>query len=130
MIDVNFYPVEEAKYSNMRHRPIGIGVQGLADAFAKMRLPFESTGAAELNVAIFETIYVAAADASCELAEALGHYETYPGSPASKGKLQFDLWDVQPSSRWDVPALKVSTTVLQCAPVPARERYSPRNPHL
>jgi len=106
VIDINFYPVDEARNSNIRHRPIGIGVQGLADTFCKMRLPFESKGAAELNRDIFETIYLAAVDASCEIAEKEGTYETYEGSPASKGELQFDLWGVKPSDRWDVAALK------------------------
>jgi len=106
VIDINFYPVEEARYSNMRHRPIGIGVQGLADAFCKLRMPFESPEAAQLNKDIFETIYIAAADASCELAESLGTYETYEGSPASTGQLQFDMWGVKPSDRWDVAGLK------------------------
>jgi ribonucleoside-diphosphate reductase alpha subunit len=106
VIDINFYPVEEARNSNVRHRPIGIGVQGLADTFCKMRLPFESKGAADLNKDIFETIYLAAVDASCEIAEKDGPYQTYEGSPASKGELQFDLWGVKPSNRWDVAALK------------------------
>jgi ribonucleoside-diphosphate reductase subunit M1 len=85
IIDVNYYPVPEARRSNMRHRPIGIGVQGLADAFIKMRFPFDSEPAQELNKRIFETIYYGALDASCELAEKLGPYETYEGSPVSKG---------------------------------------------
>merc|ERR1712050_761021 len=90
VIDRNYYPCEEARRSNMRHRPIGLGVQGMADAFMMMRLPFESDGAKRLNEDIFETIYFAACEASCELAELHGAYETYEGSPASKGKLQFD----------------------------------------
>merc|ERR1719230_1508778 len=94
VIDRNYYPVEEARRSNMRHRPIGLGVQGLADAFMIMKYPFESEPAKKLNTDIFETIYYAACEASCELAEKLGPYETYPGSPASKGQLQFDLWKV------------------------------------
>merc|ERR1719440_360894 len=92
VIDNNYYPIEEARRSNMRHRPIGIGVQGLADAFLMMKLPFESEPARRLNEDIFETIYFAACEASCELAELHGPYETYAGSPASKGQLQFDLW--------------------------------------
>merc|ERR1711948_253960 len=93
--------------SNMQHRPIGLGVQGLADAFMMMRHPFESEPAKRLNSDIFETIYFAACEASCELAASQGAYETYAGSPASKGALQFDLWDAQPSSgRWDWAALK------------------------
>merc|ERR1712190_113747 len=107
VIDRNYYPVEEARQSNMRHRPIGLGVQGLADAFMMMRLPFESEIAQKLNEDIFETIYFAACDASCDLAERDGPYETYAGSPASNGKLQFDLWGTTPKSgRWDWTALK------------------------
>merc|ERR1719197_811254 len=92
VINRNYYPVEEARRSNMRHRPIGLGVQGLADTFLIMRLPFESDAAKQLNEDIFETLYFAACEASCELAERDGAYETYAGSPASKGQLQFDLW--------------------------------------
>jgi ribonucleoside-diphosphate reductase alpha subunit len=107
VIDRNFYPVEEARRSNMRHRPVGIGVQGLADAFMMLRMPFESDAAKRLNEDIFETIYFAACEASCELAEREGAYESYSGSPASKGQLQFDLWGVKPNSgRWDWDALK------------------------
>jgi ribonucleotide reductase alpha subunit len=92
--------------SNMRHRPIGIGVQGLADAFQMLRLPFDSPQARQLNKDIFETIYYGACCASCELAEIDGPYSTYEGSPASQGQLQFDLWGVTPSDRWDWAALK------------------------
>jgi len=106
VIDVNYYPVIEAKNSNMRHRPIGIGVQGLADAFLKMRMPFDSPEAIQLNKDIFETIYFAALTESCELAKKEGHYETYPGSPSSEGILQFDLWGVEPSDRWNWNSLK------------------------
>lgn len=106
IIDVNYYPVPEARNSNMRHRPIGIGIQGLADAFILMRLPFESQGAQDLNTKIFETLYYAALEASCELAETLGPYETYPGSPVSKGILQPDMWNVTPSDLWDWDALR------------------------
>merc|ERR1719330_298082 len=107
VIERNYYPVEEARRSNMRHRPIGLGVQGLADAFMIMRLPFESEDAKNLNEDIFETIYFAACEASCELAERHGTYETYEGSPASTGQLQFDLWGRRPKSgRWDWSALK------------------------
>ncbi|CAG0918059.1 unnamed protein product [Notodromas monacha] len=95
IIDINFYPIEEAKRSNFRHRPIGIGVQGLADTFIKMRYAFDCEEAQELNKRIFETIYFAALEASCELAEKLGPYETYEGSPVSKGILQPDMWDVK-----------------------------------
>jgi ribonucleoside-diphosphate reductase subunit M1 len=104
VIDVNFYPVPEAKKSNMRHRPIGIGVQGMADAFIKMRMGFDDDRARKLNKDIFETIYHAALEASCELAEVDGHYESYPGSPVSQNILQFDMWDVVPESGlcdWD-----------------------------
>ncbi|KAF0307656.1 Ribonucleoside-diphosphate reductase large subunit [Amphibalanus amphitrite] len=106
IIDVNYYPVPEARKSNMRHRPIGIGVQGLADAFILMRYPFDSEKAELLNQQIFETIYYGALEASCELAEKLGPYETYAGSPVSRGILQYDMWGVTPSSLWDWSALK------------------------
>merc|ERR1712072_929616 len=107
MGDANYYPVEQARRSNMRHRPIGLGVQGLADAFMIMRLPFESDDAKKLNEEIFETLYFAACEASCDLAEQDGPYETFAGSPASKGQLQFDLWGRTPKSgRWNWTALK------------------------
>ncbi|XP_063612743.1 ribonucleoside-diphosphate reductase large subunit-like [Penaeus indicus] len=106
IIDVNFYPVEEAKRSNMRHRPIGIGVQGLADAFILMRYPFDSEEAKLLNKQIFETIYYGAMEASCELAEKVGPYETYEGSPVSKGIFQYDMWNVTPTDLHDWAALK------------------------
>merc|ERR1719265_2570139 len=107
VIDRNFYPVEEARASNMRHRPIGLGVQGLADTFLKMGLPYESEEARQLNRDIFETIYFAACEASMELAKVEGPYETFKGSPASKGTLQFDFWNVQPKSgRWNWVGLK------------------------
>jgi len=107
VIDRNYYPVEEAQRSNMKHRPIGLGVQGLADAFLMMHLPFESDAASRLNEDIFETLYFAACEASCELAERDGPYETFEGSPASKGMLQFDMWKVAPKSgRWNWAALK------------------------
>lgn len=106
VIDRNYYPIVEAKNSNMRHRPIGIGVQGLADAFMMMKYPFESEQAKQMNMLVFETIYYGAVSASCELAKQDGHYQSYPGSPASKGDLQFDLWGVTPSGRWDWDSLK------------------------
>merc|ERR1712051_791390 len=107
VIDRNYYPVEEARRSNMRHRPVGLGVQGLADAFLMMRLPFESETARKLNKDIFETIYFAALEASCDLAVLEGPYDSFEGSPASKGKLQFDLWNRTPQSgRWDWTGLK------------------------
>ncbi|XP_077467147.1 ribonucleoside-diphosphate reductase large subunit [Stigmatopora argus] len=106
IIDINYYPVPEARRSNMRHRPIGVGVQGLADAFILMRHPFESPEAQLLNVQIFETLYYAALEASCELAAELGPYETYPGSPVSRGILQYDMWGQTPTSLWDWALLK------------------------
>merc|ERR1719175_33094 len=106
IIDVNFYPVEEARNSNMRHRPIGIGIQGLADAYILMRFPFESDEAVLLNKQIFETIYYGALEASCELAEKEGPYQTYQGSPVSKGILQYDMWGVTPTNLHDWAALK------------------------
>jgi len=125
VIDGNYYPVREARNSNMRHRPIGLGVQGLADAFMMLRMPFESEAAKQLNDQIFETIYFAACEASCELAATHGYYETFPGSPASHGKLQFDLWGVTPKSgRWDWAGLKDKIAVhglrnsLLVAPMP------------
>lgn len=92
VIDVNYYPVEEARRSNLRHRPIGIGIQGLADVFAMLKLAFDSPEAAALNRAIMEHIYYASIDMSCQLAEASGSYETFAGSPASQGQFQFDMW--------------------------------------
>lgn len=107
IIDVNYYPVEEARRSNMRHRPIGIGIQGLADAFIMLRMPFESEEAARLNVDIFETLYYASMEASMELAIKEGPYETWEGSPISQGIFQFDMWGVTPESgRWDWEALR------------------------
>lgn len=106
IIDVNFYPVPEAKNSNVKHRPIGIGVQGLADAFVLMRFPYESEEAILLNQQIFETIYYGALEASCELAEKEGAYSSYDGSPASQGILQYDMWDKTPTDLWDWTALK------------------------
>ncbi|MCX6295144.1 MAG: ribonucleoside-diphosphate reductase subunit alpha [Bacteroidetes bacterium] len=106
IIDRNYYPVAEARNSNMRHRPIGIGVQGLADAFILMRFPFDSPEAVTLNKEIHETIYYAAMTASKDLAKAEGYYETFPGSPVSKGIFQFDMWNVTPSPRWEWDVLK------------------------
>jgi ribonucleoside-diphosphate reductase alpha chain len=107
IIDINYYPVIEAENSNKRHRPIGLGVQGLADAFFEMRLPFESKEALKLNNEMFETIYFAAMTASKDLAKVEGPYSTYEGSPTSQGLFQFDLWNVTPDSgRWDWKALK------------------------
>lgn len=102
VIDINYYPVPEAKTSNLRHRPIGIGVQGLADTFLRLRMPFDAPEARGLNKDIFETIYFAAMTASKDLAKQQGPYETFVGSPISKGIFQFDMWGVEPSSgRWD-----------------------------
>jgi ribonucleoside-diphosphate reductase alpha chain len=106
IIDGNFYPVEEARNSNMRHRPIGLGVQGLADAFILMGYPFESKEAKALNQEIFETLYFASMTASKDLAKEYGHYETYPGSPVSKGIFQYDMWDTKPTDRWEWKLLK------------------------
>ena len=106
IIDNNYYPVEEARNSNLRHRPVGLGVQGLADAFILMRLPFESDLAKVLNRNIFETIYFAAMSASKDLAKVDGAYESFEGSPLSKGLFQFDLWDVKPSDRYDWGSLR------------------------
>ncbi|MES1915413.1 MAG: ribonucleotide-diphosphate reductase subunit rnr1, partial [Cercozoa sp. M6MM] len=107
VIDINYYPVKEARNSNMRHRPVGIGVQGLADTFALLRMPFDSADAAVVNRKIFETIYFGALQASCEQAAQDGPYESYPGSPASQGILQFDMWGVTPTEGlWDWTALK------------------------
>ncbi|KAI0258190.1 ribonucleotide reductase [Gloeopeniophorella convolvens] len=106
VIDVNYYPIEEARRSNMRHRPIGLGVQGLADTFMVLRMPFDSPEARLLNQQIFETIYHAAVEASCEMAQEQGTYETYEGSPASQGQLQYDLWGVTPTELWDWASLK------------------------
>ena len=106
IIDVNYYPVEEARRGNMRHRPIGVGVQGLADAFLALRMPFDSPQAKHLNLQIFETIYHAAVEASTELAEVEGPYSTFEGSPASQGLLSYDLWNIKPTDLWDWDEVK------------------------
>lgn len=106
VIDVTFYPVPETEKSNKRHRPIGIGVQGLADVFFALKMPFDSPEAAEVNARIFATIYHAAVETSIELAEEFGPYETFKGSPASLGKLQFDLWGRRPLDGFDWDSLK------------------------
>ena len=108
IIDINYYPLEEARNSNTRNRPIGIGVQGLADVFILMRMPFDSDEAVQLNKDIFETIYFWSLKESCELARQSGApYATYAGSPVSRGVLQHDMWHVTPSSnRWDWPGLR------------------------
>ncbi|HLP96370.1 MAG TPA: ribonucleoside-diphosphate reductase subunit alpha [Saprospiraceae bacterium] len=106
VIDINYYPIPEARNSNMRHRPIGLGVQGLADAFILMGMAFDSDAAKQLNKDIFETIYFAAVTESANQAEKHGTYETFKGSPMSKGMFQFDLWGVTPSKRWDWDSLR------------------------
>jgi ribonucleoside-diphosphate reductase alpha chain len=107
IIDVNYYPTPKTERSNKRHRPIGIGVQGLADVFMMMNLPFASDESKQINKLIFETIYHGALTESCRLAQIEGKYETFDGSPASQGELQFDLWNVDPcSTRYDWNALK------------------------
>jgi len=111
VIDRNYYPIQEAENSNMRHRPIGLGVQGLADTFIMMRLPFTCDEARELNQDIFETLYFAAATASMELAKEEGPYSTFKGSPISQGKFQHNLWgikDEELSGRWDWAKLRKS----------------------
>ncbi|MEK6493534.1 ribonucleoside-diphosphate reductase subunit alpha [Myroides odoratimimus] len=109
VIDRNYYPVEEAYNSNMRHRPVGLGVQGLADAFIMMRMPFTSPEAKQLNQEIFETIYFAALTASMEMAKEEGAYSTFEGSPISKGEFQYNMWGVKDeelSGRWDWASLR------------------------
>jgi ribonucleoside-diphosphate reductase subunit M1 len=124
IIDVNYYPVPEARRSNMRNRPIGIGVQGLADTFMALRMPFDSPEAKRLNIQIFETIYHGALEASAEMAEKDGPYESWVGSPAQQGQLQYDLWGVTPTDLWDWTTLKekISRTGLRnslvTAPMP------------
>ncbi len=109
VIDRNYYPVKEAENSNMRHRPIGLGVQGLADTFSLLRIAFTSDEAKKLNKEIHETIYFAAMESSMEISKVEGPYQTYEGSPVSKGIFQFDMWGVTPDSgRWDWTKLKQS----------------------
>ena len=131
VIDVNYYPVPEARKSNLRHRPIGIGVQGLADVFMLLRLPFESDGARKLNREIFETIYFAAMTTSKNLAREHGEsYSSYVGSPISQGQFQFDLWGVTPSARWDWAGLRAEIkqhgvrNSLMVAPMPTASTSS------
>jgi ribonucleoside-diphosphate reductase alpha chain len=106
VIDVNFYPVKEARNSNMKHRPIGLGIQGLADTFVMLGYPFTSPEAKKLNRDIFETMYFASLRASCDIAKEQGTYSSYKGSPISKGILQFDMWEETPSDRWDWESLR------------------------
>jgi ribonucleotide reductase alpha subunit len=124
VIDVNYYPTDKTRLSNLRHRPIGIGIQGLADVFMLLDIPFHSDEAKEVNKRIFETIYYGALEKSADLAALHGPYETYEGSPASKGILQFDMWNVTPSEHLDWAALKAKIVVsglrnsLLLAPMP------------
>ena len=106
VIDVNYYPSEAAKFSNFLHRPIGLGVQGLADVFFKLDIPYDGEEAKILNKEIFETIYFAAITASCDIAKEDGPYATFKGSPLSQGKFQFDLWGTEPTKRWDWDKLR------------------------
>ena len=113
IIDVNFYPTPKTELSNFRHRPIGIGVQGLADVFILLNLPFASDAAKEVNVRIFQTIYHAALTESCQIAKIDGRYSTFDGSPASEGILQFDMWNVDPNEKvqmynWDALKTEIS----------------------
>lgn len=124
VIDRNYYPVEETKVSNLKHRPIGIGVQGLADVYAMLKLDFDSSAAEEVNKRIFATIYYGALESSSDLAAKEGTYSTYAGSPASQGQLQFDMWGVEPhaSLDWDSLRQRISVTGLRnsllLAPMP------------
>ena len=106
VININYYSVDTAKNSNFKHRPIGLGIQGLADVYFKLGIAYESEEAKEINKLIFETIYFGALEASCELAKEKGAYETFKNSPISEGKFQFDLWNVNPSSKWDWDSLR------------------------
>lgn len=106
VIDVNYYPTEAGRFSNLLHRPIGLGVQGLADVFFTIGIPYDSDKAKQINKDIFETIYYAALRASCDIAKVNGAYATYEGSPLSRGEFQFDLWGVTPSDRWDWAKLR------------------------
>jgi len=125
IIDINYYPTAKTELSNRKHRPIGIGVQGLADVFMQLNLPFSSKEAKEINRLIFETIYHAALKESCEMAIVEGHYDTFVGSPASRGILQFDMWNVSVSNsryNWEELRAKIMTNGLRnsllVAPMP------------
>jgi ribonucleoside-diphosphate reductase alpha subunit len=125
VIDLNFYPTEKTRNSNLRHRPIGIGIQGLADVFIMMNIPFHSEQAKEINKHIFETMYHASLEQSCELSRLKGSYETFLGSPTSQGILQFDMWNVTPSNsryNWDLLKENIKTYGLRnsmlIAPMP------------
>ena len=106
VISINFYPTNKTNTSNNLHRPIGLGIQGLSDVFFKLSIPHDGQKAAEINKLIFETIYFGALEASMEMAKEKGAYSTFKGSPLSKGKFQFDLWNVQPSNMWDWESLR------------------------
>ena len=106
VIDINFYPTNKTKTSNSKHRPIGLGIQGLADVFFELEIGYDSDEAKEINKLIFETIYFGALEASNELAKDKGAYSTFKGSPLSEGKFQFDMWDSKPSNMWDWDTLK------------------------
>lgn len=106
VIDVNYYPSEAARFSNLLHRPVGLGVQGLADVFFLLGITYDSDDAKSLNKEIFETIYYASIKASCDLAKVEGAYPTFAGSPISEGKFQFDLWGTKPTKRWDWDKLR------------------------
>ena len=108
VIDRNYYPVPEARRSNMRHRPIALGVQGLADTFMLLRIPFDSEAAKELNKQIFETLYHASLEASCEIAQKDGPYETFSTSPIAQGILQMDMWGAKPYGMWDWDTLRMN----------------------
>ena len=126
IIDINAYPTPEAKLSNMKHRPMGIGVKGLADVFMMLKMPYDSTEARELNKQIFECMYYNALVMSCELSKIYGPYETFPGSPTSHGILQFDMWNVKPTKysidTWDILKNEIKTYGLRnsllIAPMP------------
>jgi ribonucleoside-diphosphate reductase alpha chain len=109
VIDINYYPIEKTRTSNMRHRPVGLGVQGLADIFLQMKLSFDSEEARMINKQIFETIYFGAMNASHDSAVVDGHYSTFKGSPLSEGKFQFNLWGIEDnklSGRWNWDGLR------------------------
>ena len=106
VIDINFYPTDKTKISNNKHRPIGLGIQGLADVFFKLNIAYDSKKAFEINKLIFETIYFGALEASCKLAKEKGAYSTFKGSPISEGNFQFDLWGIKPSGMWDWESLR------------------------
>ncbi len=106
VIDINYYPTDKTERSNMRHRPIGLGIQGLADVFFKMNIAYDSDEAKEINKLIFETVYFGATESSMELAKEKSPYSTYQGSPISQGLFQFDMWGVTPSGKWDWQGLR------------------------